>query len=90
MNVGVTCPDCGTRIIVMPPDLFKAIGALSGVEGELQYQEVISEKKAKTGARLTHADVDGAYTCPACEQPGQLPPADELRRLAKEQGNSEE
>jgi hypothetical protein len=37
----------------------------------------------KTGDRLVIADVDRFYTCPVCGQGGPLPPADELRRLAK-------
>jgi predicted RNA-binding Zn-ribbon protein involved in translation (DUF1610 family) len=85
-SVGLECPGCGTNIIVMPARLYTAIGDLSGVEGELQFGEVVRRKKAETGDSLAVADVDGAYTCPVCGRRGQLPPADKLRRLAKEQG----
>jgi hypothetical protein len=47
---------------------------------------MVRRKKAETGDSLAIADVDGGYTCPVCEEPGELPPADELRRLADEQG----
>ena len=86
-SVGVECPGCGTNIIVMASRVYAAIGDLSGIEGELRFREVMRTKKAETGARLTVADVDGAHTCPVCEKPGQLPPPDELRRLADEQGH---
>jgi hypothetical protein len=81
-SVGLECSGCGTNIIVLPSKLFKAIGDLSGVEGEAQFAEVVIGDVAKTGDRLTIADVEGAYTCPVCGDRGQLPPADELRRLA--------
>jgi hypothetical protein len=48
-SVGLECPGCGTNIIVMPARLYTAIGDLSGVEGELQFGEVVRRKKAETG-----------------------------------------
>ncbi len=89
-NVRLECPGCGTNIIVMPSRLYTAIGDLSGIEGEAQFSEVVRRKKAETGDSLAVADVDGAYACPVCGKPGKLPPADELRRLAEEQGYPEE
>ena len=82
LTVGVQCPNCRTHIIVLPAKLYKAIGDLQGAEGELQFLEHIKTDKAKTGHRLAIADVDGRYTCPECDHPGQLPPEDELRHLA--------
>lgn len=80
-NVRLECPGCGTDIIVMPSELFTAVGDLAGIEGELQFSEVVSDKEALTGDRLAVADVDRAYTCPVCGDHGQLPPEDKLRRL---------
>jgi predicted RNA-binding Zn-ribbon protein involved in translation (DUF1610 family) len=85
MNVGVQCPRCGTNFIVMPTELYKAIGDLWGPEGEVGFREQLKTDKAKTGDRLTVADAERAYTCPECGERGQLPPEDELRRLAEEQ-----
>jgi hypothetical protein len=67
----VECPGCGTNFTVMPSDLYKTIGDQWGIEGEL------------TGDRLAVADVDLFYTCPDCGERGQLPPEDELQRLAE-------
>ena len=86
MNVRFECPGCGTNIIVLPSHLFAAVGNVSGVEVELQFREAMTRKKAETGDRLAVADVDRAYACPECGKRGELPPEDELRRLAKEQG----
>jgi hypothetical protein len=64
-------------------ELFRALGDAFGIEAETQFQDVVSGGTAKTGDRLVIADVDRFYTCPVCGQGGPLPPADELRRLAK-------
>jgi hypothetical protein len=69
----------------MPAQLSKAIGDLSGIEKELQFLEQFKHDKAKTGDRLAVADVDRRYSCPECCHIEQLPPEDELRRLAEEQ-----
>jgi DNA-directed RNA polymerase subunit RPC12/RpoP len=86
-SVGVQCLECGTKIIVLPAALYEAIGnAFSGgIDTELQFLEQIKGDKAKTGDRLAIADVDGRYSCPECGHQEQLPPEDELRRLAEEQ-----
>jgi hypothetical protein len=84
-SVGVPCSRCGTKLIVLPGTLYKAIGDLGGVEAELQFAEVTVGDTAKTGAVLTVADVHGGYTCPNCQERGQLPPDDELYRLEAEQ-----
>jgi hypothetical protein len=69
-----------------------AYGALQGhrrsvgLEGEVGFREKLKHDKALTGDRLTVADVDRFYTCPECGERGQLPPEDELRRHAEEQG----
>jgi len=85
-SVGVGCSRCHTQLIVLPGTLYKAVGALGGgVEAELQFAEVVVGDTAKTGDVLTIADVHGGYTCPTCEERGQLPPDDELYRLEAEQ-----
>jgi hypothetical protein len=89
MNVGVTCPECGTSTIVLPSSLYTAVGNLTGIEGELQFHDVTNSMVAETGHRLTVADVDRGYACPVCGKRGELPSEDELRRLAKEQGHPE-
>jgi predicted RNA-binding Zn-ribbon protein involved in translation (DUF1610 family) len=83
VNVGVTCPECGTDFIVMPTELYKAIGDIGGIEGEVGFREQLKTDKAMTGDRLTVADVDRFYVCPECGERGQLPSEDELRRIAE-------
>lgn len=41
-------------MIVMPSELYTAAGAVSGIEGELQFRQVISTMIAKTGQRLAN------------------------------------
>jgi hypothetical protein len=77
-NVRLQCPSCDTYIIVMPSELYTAVGDLAGIEGEVQFSEVVKGDKALTGDRLAVADVDRSYTCPVCGDRGQLPPEDEL------------
>jgi hypothetical protein len=84
-SVGVECAACATELVVLPATLFKAIGDLSGVDGELQLAEVVVGDTTKTGSTLTIADVDGGYTCPKCGERGQLPSDEELYRLEAEQ-----
>jgi predicted RNA-binding Zn-ribbon protein involved in translation (DUF1610 family) len=87
VNVRVECPGCGTNFIVMPSRFYKTIGDQFGLE-EVGFREKLKNDKAQTGDRLTVADVDRFYTCPECGERGQLPPEDELARLAEEQGGS--
>jgi hypothetical protein len=84
-SVGVPCSRCATQLIVLPGTLYNAIGDLGGVEAELQFAEVVVGNSAKTGDVLTIGDVHGGYTCPNCQERGQLPPEDELYRLEAEQ-----
>jgi hypothetical protein len=62
----------------MPSELYKAIGDQWGLEGEFGFREKLEDDKAQTGDRLAVADVE-------CGERGQLPPEEELRRLANEQ-----
>jgi DNA-directed RNA polymerase subunit RPC12/RpoP len=87
VNARVKCPRCNVNFIVMPSELYKAVGDLGGIEGEVQFREQLKVDKAKTGDRLAVADVDRFYACPECGERGQLPPEDELRRLAEEQAD---
>jgi hypothetical protein len=84
-SVGVRCSRCDTQLIVLPGALYKTVGDWGGVEAELQFAEVVVGDTANTGDVLTIADVHGGYTCPTCEERGQLPPDDELYRLEAEQ-----
>ena len=70
MNVGVTCPVCRTNFIVMPTELYRAIGDQWGLEGEVGFREKLKHDKALTGDRLAVADVDRFYTCPECGERG--------------------
>lgn len=79
----VECPRCGINFTVMPSDLYKTISDQWGIEGEVGFREKLKEDKALTGDRLAVADVDRFYTCPECGERGQLPPEDELKRLAE-------
>ena len=73
-NVRVQCPGCGTNIVVMPPRVFKAIGDLWGIEGEVGFREKLATDRAQTGDRLAVADSERAYSCPECGERGTLPP----------------
>jgi hypothetical protein len=84
-SVGVRCSRCDTQLIVLHATLYKAVGDWGGVEAELQFAEVVVGDTAKTRDVLTIADVHGGYTCPTCEERGQLPPDDELCRLEAQQ-----
>jgi predicted RNA-binding Zn-ribbon protein involved in translation (DUF1610 family) len=72
--VGVTCAECGTRIVVMPPSVYEAIETIGGVDAELEFTETVAADHAQTGDRLAVADRQGWYACPACETRAQLPP----------------
>jgi hypothetical protein len=75
------------QLLVMRTEMYKAVGDLWGIEGEVGFREKVKTgRDAETGNRLAVADVDRFYTCPECGERGQLPPEDELRRLAEEQG----
>jgi hypothetical protein len=71
--------------VLTPFTLYKTVGDWGGVEADLQFAEVVVGDTANTGDVLTIADVHGGYTCPTCEERGQLPPDDELYRLEAEQ-----
>lgn len=76
MNVGIECPGCHTKFIVMPSDLWKAIGDQWGPEGEVQFEEWLRAEEAKTGDRLAVAGADRGYACPECGTRGVLPSDD--------------
>jgi hypothetical protein len=67
----------------MRPDVLEAIGNLKGPEAELSFLDQLATAEAQTGDRLAVLDVERSYACPECGEPGQLPPEDELRRLAQ-------
>jgi hypothetical protein len=83
VNVRLECDGCGTDLIVLPPEMFRAVGARLGLEAELQLSQVTETLEAETGDRLAIADVDRFYRCPVCGDAGQLPTEDDLRRLAE-------
>jgi hypothetical protein len=71
----------------MPSELYKAIGDQWGLEGEVGFGEKLKDDKAQTLNRLAVADPSTASTpIPSAGERGQLPPEDEPRRLADEQG----
>ncbi len=74
-NVRLRCPECRAWVIVMPPEVYEAVGNISGIEGEIGFLEQLKDDTAQTGDRLAVADATGGYTCPECSRPGQLPPA---------------
>jgi DNA-directed RNA polymerase subunit RPC12/RpoP len=83
-SVGVTCSECGTKIIVMRPSLLEAIGksfSPGAPVSELAFLEQLKTDKAVTGDRLAIADPERFYACPECGKRDRLPPDDELRRL---------
>jgi predicted RNA-binding Zn-ribbon protein involved in translation (DUF1610 family) len=82
--VRLNCDNCSTFVIVLPGKVMEAIGALGGIESELQFVEFLKDDKAKTGDRLAVADVNGQFTCPVCGVRRQLPPEDEIRRQVSE------
>ncbi len=66
--------DCGTELIVMPSIVFTTIRAASGsVEAELATAQGLTEITDDYGRRMVIADVEGVFTCPACEKPGRVP-----------------
>jgi DNA-directed RNA polymerase subunit RPC12/RpoP len=87
-NVRIQCPECSTWFLVLPRDVLKATGNVSGPEGEISFLEHMRTDMAQGGDRLAVADGARGYACPACSHPGQLPPVAELRRMAEEQGRS--
>jgi hypothetical protein len=73
-NVRLGCPwGCGANIIVMPVDLYDAIGKSSGVEGEVQFRQVVQQSVTPGGDRLAVMDPQRRITCPACDRAIQLP-----------------
>jgi DNA-directed RNA polymerase subunit RPC12/RpoP len=79
--VGVTCSECGTKIVVMRPEVLTAIGTLfpPGLESELAFIENLKTDKARTGD-LVVCDAQHVYACPECGKREQLPSKEELRR----------
>jgi hypothetical protein len=76
-NVRVKC-ECGTGIVVMPPEVFKAIEQGFGQESEIDFSKRLAKDEAQTGDRLAIWDAKRVYTCPECGRRGQIPPAEEL------------
>ena len=81
--LGVTCPACGTKLVIVRPDVLEAVGNLKGPEAELSFIDQLATAEAQTGDRLAVLDAERGYACPECGERGQLPPEDELRRLAQ-------
>jgi predicted RNA-binding Zn-ribbon protein involved in translation (DUF1610 family) len=79
-NVRLQCPECRTWMIVMPSEIYEAVGNISGIEGEVQFLQQLKDDTAQTGDRLAVADATRSYVCPVCSHQGQLPPAAELAR----------
>jgi hypothetical protein len=46
-NVRLMCPGCRTWMIVMPPEIFQAVGDLWGVEGEVRFKEHLAGRQGE-------------------------------------------
>jgi hypothetical protein len=71
--IGATCAECRTPIVVMPPNVYEAVGSIWGPEGELAFTEKVAGDSAQTGSRLAVADAHGWYACPVCGHRAQVP-----------------
>ena len=78
MNVGVSCTRCETLLVVMPPETYKDVDEAFAPESELEFTAHIATSQTETGNRLSVADINGRYRCPACGTIGQLPPPEEF------------
>jgi hypothetical protein len=76
-NVGVTCTRCETFVVVMPAEVYKAIGDALGPESEIDFSAHVATGDPATGRRLAIADVNRVYACPVCGKRGALPPPEE-------------
>ena len=74
-NIRLGCPWCDTNIIVMPPDLYEALGEWGGLEAQVEFSQVVHGSLTPGGDRLAVSDPRRQVTCPVCGRGIQLPPA---------------
>jgi hypothetical protein len=73
-SVGVTCVGCGTDLLVMPTELYRAIlDTLGSVEAEADFTLHAAPETPAIGARLAIADTERRYACPGCGRHERLP-----------------
>lgn len=78
-NVRVNCAQCGTTIVVMPPEVYRAINdTFGGIEDEIAFTRKLTQDRTVTGDRLAIGDPRRSYACPECGRRDRLPPAVEL------------
>lgn len=66
--------DCGAAVVVVPSELLGVIGSVSGApEAELAVMEQVPGLSDADGRQFVIADVEGVFTCPACQAPGRVP-----------------
>jgi rubredoxin len=62
------CPTCGASLVVFPSSVLGQVGAKTGsVEAELDFAGSLAEYRDGTERRYPVADIDGLFTCPACQ-----------------------
>jgi hypothetical protein len=67
--------------------MYKAVGDLWGIEGEVGFREKVKTDETQRPGTGSPSPTSTASTpAPECGERGQLPPEDEPRRLAEEQG----
>jgi hypothetical protein len=58
---------------VFPSSVLSQVGEKSGsVEAELDFADALAEYRDGTERRYPIADVDGDFTCPACQTPANV------------------
>jgi hypothetical protein len=66
--VPCNCPSCGASLVIFPSSVLGQVGEKTGnVEAELDFAGALAEYRDGTERRYPVADVDGGFTCPACQ-----------------------
>jgi hypothetical protein len=88
VNVRVTCPGCATNFIVMRTEMYKAVGDLWGIEGEVGFREKVKTDETQRPGTGSPSPTSTAST-PApsvgsvgsCRRRRTAPPGRGARRL---------
>ena len=66
--VPCNCPNCGASLVIFPSSVLGQVGEKTGnVKAELDFAGALAEYRDGTERRYPVADVDGGFTCPACQ-----------------------